>query len=136
MSSLLLLCFLFPLILSLLLLLYHFCHLPIFTLILALWINITKFHDHTNVWGLKKDLNYLSVTVNKHDVFCFSENLVSDCRNVSKLSIPGFNKPILLKRNDIPSAQSLSIYLRSELIGLRYRKRECKCHEVLPVKMF
>lgn len=88
-----------------------------------------------NIRGLKGNLNDLSLTSTNYDVLCCSETLVSEMRHISELLIPNFKKPILFRRNSIPRAQGMCVYIRSGFNACRLTSIECKCHEIILLKI-
>ena len=90
---------------------------------------------YCNIRGLKANLNDLSVASSKFDLLFCSETLVSEYRHVSELLIPNFSKPYLLRRNSIPRALGMCLYIRSSFSASRLSKLECGCHETLVVKV-
>ena len=90
---------------------------------------------YSNIRGLKANLQDLSVASTKFDIIFCSETLVSSFRHTSELLIPNFNKPILLRRNAIPRAQGMCVYIRSSYSASRLSKSECGCHEMMAVKI-
>ncbi|MEL7522543.1 MAG: endonuclease/exonuclease/phosphatase family protein, partial [Cyanobacteria bacterium J06553_1] len=49
--------------------------------------------------------------------------------------MPGYKKPILLKRRSIPNALGMAIYVREGFSASRKRSAECGCHEVQVMKV-
>ena len=90
---------------------------------------------YINIRGLKANLQEVALASLKYDLIFCSETLVSDFRHTSELLIPNFNKPILLRRNAIPRAQGMCVYIRSSYSASRIPKFECGCHEMLLVKI-
>ena len=90
---------------------------------------------YTNIRGLKTNLQDLSVASPGFDLVFCSETLVSELRHTSELLMPGFKKPILLRRNSIPRAQGLAIYIRSSFSATRTSGYECGCHETVIIKI-
>ena len=88
-----------------------------------------------NVRGLYKNKKDLDVAAEKFDIVFCSETLVSDLRHISELLIPGFKKPTLLKRNAIPRARGMALYVRDGLSATHRPLYECGCHETLVVKV-
>ena len=89
---------------------------------------------YSNIRGLKANLQDLSVASTKFDIIFCSETLVSSFRHTSELLIPNFNKPILLRRNAIPRAQGMCVYIRSSYSASRLSKSECGCHEMMALR--
>ena len=90
---------------------------------------------YSNVRGLHANLKDLSVASKQFDILLCSETLVSDMRHVSEILIPGFKKPILLKRKSIPRAQGMAAYIRNDFSASRKSNFECGCHEVQILKV-
>ena len=90
---------------------------------------------YANVRGLHANLKDLSVASKQFDILFCSETLVSDMRHVSEILIPGFKKPILLKRNSIPRAQGMAAYIGKDFSASRKSNFECGCHEVQVLKV-
>ena len=90
---------------------------------------------YANVRGLHANLNDLAVASKQYDILFCSETLVSDMRHVSEILIPGFKKPILLRRNAIHRAQGLAAYIRNDFSASRKTNFECGCHEVQVLKV-
>ena len=88
-----------------------------------------------NVRGLYKNKKDLDVAAEKYDILFCSETLVSDLRHISELSIPGFKKPTLFKRNAIPRARGMALYIREGLSASHRPQYECGCHETQVVKV-
>ena len=60
---------------------------------------------------------------------------MSGLRHVSEVLIPGFGRPILLRRGSIPRAQGMAVYIRSSFCAARTPRYECGCHESIIVKV-
>ena len=56
---------------------------------------------YSNIRGLYGNLHDLIVASKGFDILFCSETLVSNFRHIAELSIPGFKRPILFKRNEI-----------------------------------
>ena len=52
-------------------------------------------------------------------VLLCSETLVSDMRRVSELLVPGFGRPVLLRRGKMPRAQGMAAYVRDGYMAFR-----------------
>ena len=61
--------------------------------------------------------------------------MVSNFRNIAELSIPGFKRPILLKRNEINRAQGMAVYIRSGCSASHKASFEFGCHETRIIKV-
>ena len=70
--------------------------------------------------------------MNYHLVLC-SETLVLNFRHFSEIIIPGFDKPYILRRNSFPRACGMCIYIKSCFCAARFKKYECRCHEIMAV---
>ena len=70
--------------------------------------------------------------MNYHLVLC-SETLVLNSRHFSEFIIPGFDKPYILRRNSFPRACGMCIYIKSCFCAARFKKYECRCHEIMAV---
>ena len=90
---------------------------------------------YCNVRGLHKNIQDLAVVSRHYDVLCCSETLVSNMRHVSELLIPGFRKPIILRRDAIPRARGMALYVRSDFSAMHKTAFECKCHETQVFKV-
>ena len=90
---------------------------------------------YSNVRGLYKNKKDLDVASDKYDIMFCSETLVSDLRHISELLIPGFKKPTLLKRDAIPRARGMALYIREGLSASHRPLYECGCHETQVVKV-
>ena len=90
---------------------------------------------YANIRGLHANLNDLAVASKQYDILFCSETLVSNARHVSEILIPGFQRPILLRRNSIPRAQGMAAYIRNNFAASRKSNFECGCHEVQILKV-
>ena len=90
---------------------------------------------YANVRGLHRNLLDLTAISRQYDILLCSETLVSEMRHVSELVIPGFKKPVLLKRNAINRAQGMAAYIRKDFPACRQTSYECKCHEIQVFKV-
>ena len=90
---------------------------------------------YSNIRGLYSNIKDLSIVSRQYDILFCTETLVSDMRHISELLIPGFKKPILLKRNSIPRACGMAIYVREGYSASRNHLAECGCHEVQVMKV-
>ena len=66
---------------------------------------------YSNVQGLFRNLNDLTVASSQYDLLLCSETLVSDRCQVSELLVPGFGRPILLFRDRMPWACRMAAYV-------------------------
>lgn len=90
---------------------------------------------YSNIRGLHGNIKDLSVASKQFDILFCTETIVSDMRHISELLIPGFKKPILLKRNAIPRARGMAVYVREGYSASRNRSAVCGCHEVQVMKV-
>ena len=81
--------------------------------------------------GLSKNLNDLTVVSSQYDLLQCSETLVSDRRHMSELLVPGFGRPVLLCRYEMPRARGMAAYVREGYGTFRQHKYECGCCEML-----
>ena len=81
---------------------------------------------YSNIRGLYRNLHDLIVASKGFDILFCSETLVSNFRCIAELSIPGFKRPILFKRNEIKRAQGMAVYIRNGCSA---------CHEVQIIKV-
>ncbi len=63
------------------------------------------------------------------------ETLASSFRHVSEILIPRFKRPLLLRRDSIPRARGMYVYIRPACSASRIAKFECGCHEMMLVKI-
>ena len=73
---------------------------------------------YSNIRGLYGNLRELIVVSKGFDISLCSETLVSNFRHIAELSIPGFKRPILLKRNEINRAQGWQYILGMVVLPL------------------
>ena len=90
---------------------------------------------YSNIRGLHKNIKDLAIASKQFDILFCTETLVSDMRHISELLIPGFKKPMLLKRNAIPRACGMAVYVRDGYSASHNRLAECGCHEVQVMKV-
>ena len=64
-----------------------------------LYLNVQEFHGN---------LHELTVASKRFDILLCSETLVSSIKHYVKLFIPGFERPILLKFNEINRTQGMT----------------------------
>ena len=50
--------------------------------------------------------------LSQYDIMLCSETLVSDMRHVSEVVAPGFGRPVLLCRGNMPRARGMAAYVR------------------------
>ena len=89
----------------------------------------------SNVRGLSGNLADLTVAAPHYDILLCSETLVSDRRHQSELQIPGFNRPILLYRGELPRSRGLAAYVRKGFGCFRQKKFECGCCEMMVLRV-
>ena len=90
---------------------------------------------YANIRGLHKNKKDLDIAAEKSDILFCSESLVSEMRHISELRIPGFRKPILIKRNAIPRARGMALYIREGFMASHRPMYACGCHETQVVKV-
>ena len=61
----------------------------------------------SNVRGFSKNLSDVTVASSQYDLLC-SDILVSDRRHISELLVPGFGRPVLLCRDEMPRARGMA----------------------------
>ena len=84
---------------------------------------------YLNIQGLYGNLHDLIVTSKRFNILLCSETLVSYFRRIAELSIPGFKRPIIPKRNEINRVQGMAVYIRSGCSASHKASFECGCHE-------
>ena len=67
----------------------------------------------------------------QYNILLCSETLVSDLREVSKLQVPGFGRPVMLCRGRTPRARGMAAYVRDGYGAIRQTKFDCGCCEML-----
>ena len=85
----------------------------------------------SNVRGLSKNLSDVTVASSEYDFLLCSEALVSDRRHISELLVPGFGRPVLLCRDEMPRTRGMAAYERDGYGKFRQPKFECGCCEML-----
>ena len=85
----------------------------------------------SNVRGLAGNLCDLTVASFRYDILLCSETLVSDMRHVLELLVPGFGRPVLLRRGIRPRARGTAAYERDGCGAFLQNKLECGCCEML-----
>ena len=90
---------------------------------------------YSNILGLHGNLHDLIVDSKGFDILLCSETLVSNFGHIAELSIPGFKRSILLKRNEINRAQGMAVYIRSGCSASHKTSFECGCHETQIIKV-
>ena len=85
----------------------------------------------SNVRGLAWNLSDLTVASFQYDILLCSETFVSDIRHVSEVLVPGFGRPVLLRRGNMPQARGMAAYVRDGYGAYRQPKFECGCCEML-----
>ena len=91
---------------------------------------------YINIRGLKANFQDICVASGSYDLMFCSETLVSNFRHSSEIHIPNFRKPVMLRRDSIPRARGMCVYIRSSCVATRQSKFECRCHEILLVKIY
>ena len=90
---------------------------------------------YSNIRGLYGNLHDSIVASKGFDILFCSETLISNFRHITELSIPGFKRPILFKRNEINRAQGMAVYIRSGCSASHKATFEGGCHEVQIIKV-
>ena len=90
---------------------------------------------YSNIRGLYGNLHDLIVAFKGCDILFCSKTLVSNFKHTAELSIPGFKRPILFKRNEINRAQGMAVYIRNGCSASHKATFECGCHEVQIIKV-
>ena len=80
---------------------------------------------------LARNLSDPTVASSQYDILFCSETLVSDMHHVSELLVPGFGRPVLLCRANVPRARGMAAYIRDGYRAFRQQKFECGCCEML-----
>ena len=70
--------------------------------------------------GLAGNLTYPTVASSQYDILLCSETLVSDMRHVSEVLVPGFGRPVLLCRGNMPRARGMATYVRDGYGAFRH----------------
>ena len=90
---------------------------------------------YANIRGLHANLSELSVAGSNFDILLCSETLVSDRRHLSELRIPTFGGPQQRLAGCIPHARGSALYIREGVTAFRQSSFECRCHEMLVVRV-
>ena len=90
---------------------------------------------YANIRGLHKNISDLIAASSQYDVLLCSETLVSQMRHSSEVLIPGFKKPVLYKRDAIPRARGMAVYIRNKYPASHKSGYECGCHEIQVIKV-
>ena len=90
---------------------------------------------YSNIRGLHANLNDLIAVSRQYDILFCAETLVSSNRSPKELLIPGFKQPNLLVRNQRQRGQGMVVYIRNSFPASRKANYECRCHEVLVLKV-
>ena len=90
---------------------------------------------YSNIRGLHANIKDLAISSRHYDILFCSETLVSQRRHVSEILIPGFKKPILLRRDAIPRARGMAVYIKDGFSASHKSCYECGCHEMQIVKV-
>ena len=83
-----------------------------------------------NVRGLHGNINDLVSASRQYDILLCAETLASQMRHSSEILVSGFRKPILLKRDAIPRARGMALYIRNNYSASHKSCYECGCHEI------
>ena len=86
---------------------------------------------YTNVLGLHANLRDLAVASDGFDMVLCSETLVSDQRHLSEILMPGFCKPVLIRRRELAGSQDMAVYVMKRCSASRQPRFECACHEAM-----
>ena len=90
---------------------------------------------YSTIRGLYGNLHDLIVASKGFNILFCSETLVSNFRHIAELSIPGFKRPILFKRNEINRAQGTAVYIKNGCSASHKATFEFGCHEVQIIKV-
>ncbi len=90
---------------------------------------------YSNIRGLFANLKDVSVVSLCHDVIICAETLVSDYRHDSELMIPGFSKPLFIRRSVAKRRRGMSVHIREGFSAHRKTKYECTCHETVVIRV-
>ena len=90
---------------------------------------------YSNIRGLHSNLKDLAVASRNSDVVLCTETLVSERRHLCEVTISRFTPPRLILKNSIPDARGLALYVRRVFLAFRQSRLECKCHEVVVVRI-
>ena len=63
---------------------------------------------YSNVQGLAGNLSDLTVASSQYDIRLCSETLFSDMRHVLEVLVPGFCRPVLLRRGKMPRPRGMA----------------------------
>ncbi len=83
---------------------------------------------YSNIRGLFANLKDVSVVSQCHDVIICAEALVSEYRHDFELMIPGFSKPLFIRRNVSKRRRGMSVHIREGFSAHRKTKYERTCH--------
>ena len=89
----------------------------------------------SNVRGLAGTLSDLTVASSQYDILLCLETFVSDMRHVLELLVPGFGRPVLLCRGNMPRALWMAAYVRYGYGAFSQPKFHCGCCEILVVRV-
>ena len=84
-----------------------------------------------NVWDLSKNLSNVTVAWSQYDLLLCSESMLSDRRHILEFLVPGFGRPVLLCRDEMPWARGMAAYVRDGYGAFCQPKFECGCCEIL-----
>ena len=85
----------------------------------------------SNMRGLSKNLNDVTVASSQHDLLLCSETLVLDRHHMLEFLVPGFGRPVLLCRDGVPWARGMAAYVRDIYGAFFQPKFECGYCEML-----
>ena len=85
----------------------------------------------STVRGLAGNLSELTVASSQYDIVLCSETMVSDMRHVLEILVPGFGRPVLLCRVNMPRPRGMAAYVRDGYGAFRQPILECGCCEML-----
>ena len=88
-----------------------------------------------NVRGLYGNINDLISASRQFDILLCTETLASQMRHSSEVLVPGFRKPLLVKRDAIPRARGMAVYIRNNFSASHKSCYECGCHEMQVIKV-
>ena len=90
---------------------------------------------YSNIRGLHSNLRDLTVASRNSDVVLCVETLVSNRRHSCEVAMSRFAPPVLLLKDSIPNARGLALYVRRGFSAYRQSRFECKCHEIVIVRI-
>lgn len=90
---------------------------------------------YSNINGLMRNINELTVVSNNYDIMLCSETRSSLRRCDSELLIPGFQRPQRILNDNSRHRQGMALYIRAGFPAYRMNRYECGCHEVMVVRV-